>query len=862
MRGEAWARQRLDGLQPIVFPEDWPEVDRKVPGTFVLAALTDTRWTATTARLVLHNAIVTTSVEAVYAKIEADLDAQGCRFEGAVALPYARAARRLAFRGCRFGDRVELVGAELVDLSFDRDPAGGPSRFDALLDMCDATIAGTLYAQGAEFHGAPVALHAERCSIGRSARFEGAQFHGEVDARNIQVTSDLDFVRATFRAPDAQVSFEGARVGGAGLFYSCAFYGGATWRGAVVEDQLRMSGAEFHHPDAEVNLNGTKARGLFMREATFHGPVNLGYAEIGVNLEGGKARFLSTKHAVQLFNAKVGSSVLFHEAHFDGVVSLDDAAIKGAAIFDGVRFENAVLCRRAVVEDQLRFNNATFNSETGEVGLNGAKVRGLFLRGAVMHGPLNAGYLEVSINVEGQGARFLGAGKAVAFFNAKVGSAMLFPKAEFQGPMSFEGASIGGSAIFDNAQFHLGVTGQRAVVGDQLRFNDATFHSPDRDVNLNGLKARGVFLRGATFYGALNAGYAELALNLECARARFLGIDKKIELFNLKVGSRLNLPEADFGGPVDISEADVGGNLILAGSKFRRMLSGRSMKVVGDLVCDGAEFDEGAVFNIERAVVGGTFTLRRAWMRGPAGLGRCRFSRNVLLDSARFEGSLDFSGTSIGGTLHLYPESVDQRGDPASLPMTADIRGLTYDRTDLDMEDRWRQWIALRRGPGTFDPDPYLALERSLRKAGREDLADRVHYDFRRAEGRYLTNHALRDRRYDKVVWNWFMRWTVGYGVRGYRLIYWTVAIFLMTWALIAIGHARGLLSPPPKDPTATFFALRQTVNALLPKVLSGGDPWTSAGWLSAAEVVAAILTWILVPLAVAQLGGVLKKRE
>ena len=829
-------------------------------GAFVLAALTDARWTTSSARLVVRNAIVPTPVEAVYAKIEADLDAEGCRFDD-VALPYARAARRLSFRGCRFAGRMELVGSQLVDLSFEPDSVGTPSHFGGLVDLCDVTITGTLYAQRAEFRGSPTALHAERCSIGRSARFEASQFHGDVDARNLNVTGELDFTRAAFQATGA-VLFEGIHVGGPATFHSCSFRGGATWRGAVVDDQLRMSGAEFHHPDAEVNLNGTKALGFFLREAVFHGPVNLGYAEFKVNLEGAKARFMSANHPVQLFNTKVGSTILFPEAQFHGPVHFEDSSIKGAAVFDGARFEAAVSCRRTVIEDQLRFNKASFSSEKSDLRLNGSKVRGLFLQGAELHGRLDAGYMEVAINIQAQGVRFLGVDKPVEFFNVKVGSSMQFSQGEFQGSISFEDASIGSAAIFDGAQFHRGVLGRRAVVGDQLRFNDATFHSPYQDVNLNGVKARGLFLRGATFQGPLNAGYGELTLNLEGARAQFLGIDKKIEFYNLKVGSRLNLAAATVRGALNLSEADVGGALILGGAKFGREVAGRSLKVGGDLVCEVAEFEEGAALNIERAVVGGTVTLRGTRVRGPAILGRCRFSRSVLLDGARFEGPLDLSSTAIGGTLHLHPERSDQLGEPAALPANADLRGLTYDRTDLDMEDRWRQWIALRRGPNTFDPDPYLTLERSLRKAGRDDLADRVHYDLRRAEGQYLTGHALRARRYDKVLWNWFMRWTVGYGVRGYRLIYWTVAIFFIMWALTAVGHARGLLSAPSKEPEAHFFALRQTVNVLLPKVLSGGEPWVSSGWLSAVEVVAAILTWILVPLAVAQVGGLLKKRE
>jgi len=100
VRAEAWAQIQLGALHPIDFPKEWSDEERSVSGEFVLKALLDSRWSEAPSSLILKNAIVTTPVEAVYAKLEADLEVRDCLFKSAIRLPCAKAARRLRFFGC------------------------------------------------------------------------------------------------------------------------------------------------------------------------------------------------------------------------------------------------------------------------------------------------------------------------------------------------------------------------------------------------------------------------------------------------------------------------------------------------------------------------------------------------------------------------------------------------------------------------------------------------------------------------------------------------------------------------------------------------------------------------------------------
>lgn len=185
---------------------------------------------------------------------------------------------------------------------------------------------------------------------------------------------------------------------------------------------------------------------------------------------------------------------------------------------------------------------------------------------------------------------------------------------------------------------------------------------------------------------------------------------------------------------------------------------------------------------------------------------------------------------------------------------------MTYDRTDLGSEERWRRWIDLRREGGDYDPGPYLVLEQSFRRAGRDDLGDQVHFEMRRSEEQFLKQR----KRVGKYILHCLWRWSVGYGVGGQRLFYLISAVFASTYFFVYNTHRQGFFQPGEKPDPNPFSPFWYALDLLLPGVsLDYQEHWQATGEAISIFSRAVILVgWILVPLAVAQLAGLLKKKE
>lgn len=565
-RGEAWARERWEQLQPILFPEAWPETDRTLSGGFAVEAMLDSRWSQVPEGFLLSNAVISTPLERRYACVEGEICFEACLFIEAVSVTYAEFKRRIRFLGCAFNGDLNLETSELSELWF------SPSA-----------------------KGRPTLVH-----------------------------------------------------------------GGANFFALNVGERLICEKTQFLNEAREAYFNSIEvANHVSLNESLFRGGVNFIGAEIGGQLLCNKTQFLSKEGIVYFNSAKVARHALFREAVFEG-----------PADFGGMDVGNQLLCERARFLSSLK--TASFNS---------AKIKeGAFFRGAFFHGP----------------------------------------------------------------------------------------------VDLVGIS------NGTCFY---------------CEGAQFLHPHEVVNFDNMRV--------------------------------------------------DGFASFQGAVFE------------------GPVYLSHCAFSQNLLLEGVRFKGFLSFYNTTITGTLYLFSPSEIQGGASVfvtQLPAAADLRGLTYDRTDLGSEDRWQKWIDLRREGGDYDPGPYLVLEQSFRRAGRDDLGDRVHFEMRRSEEQFLK----RRKRAGKYILHCLWRWSVGYGVGGQRLFYLISAVFLSTYFFVRDAGRQGVFQPGEKPDPNPFSPFWYTLDLLLPGVsLDYQEHWRATdGVISFFSRAVILVGWILVPLAVAQLAGLLKKKE
>ena len=158
---------------------------------------------------------------------------------------------------------------------------------------------------------------------------------------------------------------------------------------------------------------------------------------------------------------------------------------------------------------------------------------------AVFEGRVNFSSADIANNFEAHGARFQ---KDGAFFGGmKVGGAALFDNAEFEGPVNFSyaniannfeaprakfpksgavfsGMKVGGDAIFEQAKFEGRTDFSYANIANNFNANEAKFENEKNGAVFSGMKVGG----DATFYSAVFQGpvrfnYADFArLSLSC----------------------------------------------------------------------------------------------------------------------------------------------------------------------------------------------------------------------------------------------------------------------------------------------------------------------------------------------------------
>jgi len=235
------------------------------------------------------------------------------------------------------------------------------------------------------------------------------------------------------------------------------------------------------------------------------------------------------------------------------------------------------------------------------------------------------------------------------------------------------------------------------------------------------------------------------------------------------------------------------------------------------------------------------------------------FERGAYFDSAKFAGDTDFTSAVSArdanfldtefsgpvsfreasfGVVHFGQGAEEKPGIRLTkrvsemlhctrfeLEKSVDLRGFTYDRVYVDLEDLFSR-IA------TGDRQPYTQLEQALRRIGDDTSANAVYLERRRVERQRMFSEG----RYLRWATDCFCRALANYGIRPYRLAGYTL-LLLVLGALF--------FSPPgavkPKDDkraTATVSdaasynigrAIGVSVHQFLPIDVPVGSDWVPA---------------------------------
>ena len=533
LRGEEWARERLEKLEPIIFPDGWASDERSVSGEFLTEAILNPVWGSIPGGFHIKNAIIRTPISRRYASWTWEALFEDCLFNAKFQLPYLDAKRRLLFTGCNFRDEFDLRAATLSEIGFLTSKARQQTIFHGPIKLGSCQVSDRVLCVGSLLNAD---VDFNTASVGGNANFGNTTFGGSLDFKGFRLVGQLDFTNARFMNSKSEVSFNSATILGGAIFDGSEFMAAPDFLGTEFGRRLQCCGAKFAS-QAEATFQRCRVNGdAIFEDSMFVGPVDFSAIQIKGDLSLRNSVF---KNGGKFGSMLVEGNAFYQDAKFHGKSVLSSAQILENLVCERIQFfgetadllllalrvTGSVLYKGAIFGGRADFSGATINGQlvldeaqcTGLLSLNGAKVgRGVFLVNATCNGPVNFVGAEIGGQFACQNARFLSKEET-----------------------TFSIARLNCDAIFDGAEFRGTLSLTSTIITGQLRCIGAQFLSQQSSFNFNGGSVDGsAVFWNARFQGLANLRGARFSQNLSLAGTRFTGI---LDLSNAVVEGSLML---------------------------------------------------------------------------------------------------------------------------------------------------------------------------------------------------------------------------------------------------------------------------------------------------------------------------------
>lgn len=581
-------------------------------------------------------------------------------------------------------------------------------------------------------------------------------------------------------------------------------------------------------------------------------------------------------------------NVIFHRSRFLSEASFKGARFNGDALFRYTRFEDPGSTARfdgSSFGKGLDFGHAVF---LGGVTFKSSRCAqdGLF-HGAQFANPDQTVSFSTSrfATLDCEGARFAGGAN---FNSLTCDVAGLFHGVHFENPrgiIDFTAGSFGKTLECMDTVFASGASFNSLQCGMGAFFHRARFESRTGDVDFT----------GASLGKTLNANHAVFfgAVEVSAVRAEVIAVFQNVQFRNPEAAVRfkgssfglVNCMKTFFGSRVDFS------GLRCEEAFFQEArFEGMTGQVLFEYARFGRRLDfVGTVFQKPVSFVGmqveGKALLRRTRFENPdskVDARLCKFSIDLVCEDTRFGGPLIFESSSVSGTLRATRSVLDGKAsfrnsslkrlelaETLFAPDSLDLRGCTFQSFEGD----YRQLLE-KQEPKAFSRDPFLQIEKYYAGTGDEAQAREIFY-----KGRCALHEAAKRRETTGIEWSpWkrrgdgLLKWLVGYGVRSERLLA-PFLLFLLLgtfvfWSNKALALPPGKATPPsaslPTDSADRLVhRLGYSLDLFLPIVdLQFVGDWRPRPlWSQDYAIVHIAVGWLLVPLLVASLSGILRKQ-
>jgi len=496
-------------------------------------------------------------------------------------------------------------------------------------------------------------------------------------------------------------------------------------------------------------------------------------------------------------------------------------------------------------EEKDRWLSAHFLEQLLMGSLPGFKLhrKGVRIIGALIDGPIDLENAQILCEVQLRRCRFSSAN----FRRASFAGVVLLDGSTFRAGVNFNSTKVEGGASFKDAVFEGPANFVGADIASYLEASRAKFQNKEQGAQFGGMKVGGYALfMDAVFEGPVNFTGANIASNFNAAAAKFLNKEKAVLFIAMKVGQVAVLDKAVFEGPVNFVRADFAGSFQAAAAKFlnkEKVADFNNMKVGGNASFKDAVF-EGPV-NFVRAEITGSFLAPQAKFQNKekvANFNSMKVEGGAIFKDAVFEGPVNFDYASfalldlskVAGHFHMQEMSYK------------------YIKAAPEEPESHKELLKLA-DQSAYTADVYNNLEAFFLRQGYRGDADRAFIAGKR-----------RERRENLQGLGWLgsclLDWLVGYGRRP-----WQAGIPCAV--LVALGCV--LFSPKkmepqkPEDTPRVYSRFWYSLGLFLPVV----DLQTDTVWKPKADQtflrnyarVHALLGWILIPIVLAALTGLIK---
>jgi uncharacterized protein YjbI with pentapeptide repeats len=421
--------------------------------------------------------------------------------------------------------------------------------------------------------------------------------------------------------------------------------------------------------------------------------------------------------------------------------------------------------------------------------------------------------------------------------NAQIPSEVRLEHCQFTSGANFTRASFAGLVSFDGSVFNAHVTFHHVKIGDSI------------------------FVRKTVFKGQTDFESADISGNLAAAGAAFQNKENPAEFTRLKVGGDANFNFAEFNTRAYYVSADIADNFTAEEAKFYNAVRFDEMKVRGDAQFPKAEFDEGVDF--ESADITGNFGVPGAKFHSkkePALFRLMKVGGYAVFNDAAFYGPVDFRYAEFAW-LDLSDALLP------NVPSQFQMQGMTYQYISAARDEAESHKMLLKLvNQSAYSADVFSRLEDFFLREGYSRHADEAFIAGKlRVRERYTPSGRSVGEYFLSGDWLRWLGSTMLYLLVGYGRRAWQAAIPCA--ALIALGCI--LFSPNkmeaqnPEETPRVYSRFWYSVGLFLPFV----DLQANKGWKPKADQtflrnymqVHTLLGWVLIPIVLAALTGLIK---